>query len=206
MYKKHKFIKNIKKAWYKIKLIDRCLIIVMAILMFQSIYNLFVNEVNSQDTTTIDVVVRTTSAAIFGYFLSANFIKRPLRKYTNTDVSSNLFIDNNLSPKGQESNQNNIMNVKNTIGFTSEADNYEKKIPINNNEGFEEGETSELQIIIATVICIVALTVLFVVRNFTTTTSASLGTISQMRDFVSGCVGFLLGCPKIGRASCRERV
>lgn len=195
MYKKHKFIKNIKKAWYKIKLIDRCLIIVMAILMFQSIYNLFVNEVNSQDTTTIDVVVRTTSAAIFGYFLSANFIKRPLRKYTNTDVSSNLFIDNNLSPKGQESNQNNIMNVKNTIGFTSEADNYEKKIPINNNEGFEEGETSELQIIIATVICIVALTVLFVVRNFTTTTSASLGTISQMRDFVSGCVGFLLGCP-----------
>lgn len=112
MYKKHKFIKNIKKAWYKIKLIDRCLIIVMAILMFQSIYNLFVNEVNSQDTTTIDVVVRTTSAAIFGYFLSANFIKRPLRKYTNTDVSSNLFIDNNLSPKGQESNQNNIMNVK----------------------------------------------------------------------------------------------
>ncbi|HBE8815271.1 TPA: hypothetical protein KOD00_001706 [Clostridioides difficile] len=195
MYKKHKIIKNIKKAWYKIKLIDRCLIIVMAILMFQSIYNLFVNEVNSQDTTTIDVVVRTTSAAIFGYFLSANFIKRPLRKYTNTDVSSNLFIDNNLSPKGQESNQNNIMNVKNTIGFTSEADNYEKKIPINNNEGFEEGETSELQIIIATVICIVALTVLFVVRNFTTTTSASLGTISQMRDFVSGCVGFLLGCP-----------
>ncbi|HBH0853205.1 TPA: hypothetical protein KR672_002833, partial [Clostridioides difficile] len=115
MYKKHKFIKNIKKAWYKIKLIDRCLIIVMAILMFQSIYNLFVNEVNSQDTTTIDVVVRTTSAAIFGYFLSANFIKRPLRKYTNTDVSSNLFIDNNLPPKGQESSQNNIMNVKNTI-------------------------------------------------------------------------------------------
>ncbi|HBZ5208461.1 TPA: hypothetical protein MJX78_002655, partial [Clostridioides difficile] len=181
MYKKHKFIKNIKKAWYKIKLIDRCLIIVMAILMFQSIYNLFVNEVNSQDTTTIDVVVRTTSAAIFGYFLSANFIKRPSRKYTNTDVSSNLFIDNNLSPKGQESSQNNVMNVKNTIGFTSEADNYEKKIPINNNEGFEEGETSELQIIIATVICIVALTVLFIVRNFTITTSASLGTISQMR-------------------------
>ncbi|MGO0943885.1 hypothetical protein ACTPD5_22560, partial [Clostridioides difficile] len=45
----------------------------------------------------------------------------------------NEFLDNNLSPKGQESNQNNIMNVKNTIGFTSEADNYEKKIPINNN-------------------------------------------------------------------------
>ncbi|OJT72061.1 hypothetical protein BM530_21100, partial [Clostridioides difficile] len=67
MYKNIKFIK-IKKSRYKIKLIDRCLIIVMAILMFQSIYNLFVNEVNSQDTTTIDVVVRTTSAAIFGYF------------------------------------------------------------------------------------------------------------------------------------------
>ncbi|VFC55172.1 membrane protein [Clostridioides difficile] len=195
MYKKHKFIKNIKQAWYKIKLIDRCLIIVMAILMFQSIYNLFVNEVNSQDTTTIDVVVRTTSAAIFGYFLSVNFIKRPSRKYINTDVSSNFFIDNNLSKKSQESSQNNVMNVKNTIGFTSETDNYEKKIPTNNTEDFEDGDTSELQIVIATVICVVALTVLFVVRNFTTTTSASLGTISQMRDFVSGCVGFLLGCP-----------
>ncbi|NMS89810.1 hypothetical protein HGQ85_07695 [Clostridioides difficile] len=195
MYKKHKFIKNIKKAWYKIKLIDRCLIIVMAILMFQSIYNLFVNEVNSQDTTTIDVVVRTTSAAIFGYFLSANFIKRPSRKYINTDVSSNLFIDDNSSNKAQESSQNNVMNVKNTIGFTSETDNYEKKAPVNKIESVEEGETSELQIIIATVICVVALIVLFVVRNFTTVAPASLGTISQMRDFVSGCVGFLLGCP-----------
>lgn len=195
MYKKHKFIKNIKKAWYKIKLIDRCLIIVMAILMFQSIYNLFINEVNSQDTTTIDVVVRTTSAAIFGYFLSANFIKRPSRKYINTDVSSNLFIDDNSTNKVQESNKNNVMNVKNTIGFTSEIDNYENKVPVNKIEGTEEGETSELQIIIATVICVVALIVLFVVRNFTATTPASLGTISQMRDFVSGCVGFLLGCP-----------
>ncbi|MFL8710983.1 hypothetical protein Q3304_09455 [Clostridioides sp. GD02377] len=195
MYKKHKLIKNIKKAWYKIKLIDRCLIIVMAILMFQSIYTLFVNEVNSQDTTTIDVVVRTTSAAIFGYFLSANFIKRPSRKYINTDVSSNLFIDDNSANKGQESNQNNVMNVKNTIGFTSETDNYENKVSVNKIEGIEEGETSELQIIIATVICVVALIVLFIVRNFTTIAPASLGTISQMRDFVSGCVGFLLGCP-----------
>ncbi|MBY2476389.1 hypothetical protein KWV16_05810 [Clostridioides difficile] len=195
MYKNHKFIKNIKKAWYKIKLIDRCLIIVMAILMFQSIYNLFVNEVNSQDTTTIDVVVRTTSAAIFGYFLSANFIKKSSRKYINTDVSSNIFVDENSSNKGQEPNTNNIMNVKNTIGFTSDTDNYEKKVSVNKIEGIEEGETSELQIIIATVICVVALIVLFVVRNFTTTAPASLGTISQMRDFVSGCVGFLLGCP-----------
>ncbi|MGO0900779.1 hypothetical protein ACYZFO_00555 [Clostridioides difficile] len=195
MYKKRKFIKNIKKAWYKIKLIDRCLIIVMAILMFQSIYTLFVNEVNSQDTTTIDVVVRTTSAAIFGYFLSANFIKRPSRKYINTDVSSNLFIDDNSSNKGQESSQNNVMNVKNTIGFTSEIDNYENKVSVNKIEGIEEGETSELQIIIATVICVIALIVLFIVRNFATIAPASLGTISQMRDFVSGCVGFLLGCP-----------
>ncbi|CZR97858.1 MULTISPECIES: hypothetical protein [unclassified Clostridioides] len=195
MYKKRKFIKNIKKAWYKIKLIDRCLIIVMAILMFQSIYTLFVNEVNSQDTTTIDVVVRTTSAAIFGYFLSANFIKRPSRKYINTDVSSNLFIDDNSSNKGQESSQNNVMNVKNTIGFTSETDNYENKVSVNKIEGIEEGETSELQIIIATVICVIALIVLFIVRNFATIAPASLGTISQMRDFVSGCVGFLLGCP-----------
>lgn len=195
MYKNYKFIKNIKKAWYKIKLIDRCLIIVMAILMFQSIYNLFVNEVNSQDTTTIDVVVRTTSAAIFGYFLSANFIKKSSRKYINTDVSSNIFVDENSSNKGQEPNTNNLMYVKNTIGFTSDTDNYEKKVSVNKVEGIEEGETSELQIIIATVICVVALIVLFVVRNFTTTAPASLGTISQMRDFVSGCVGFLLGCP-----------
>ncbi|MGX9755804.1 hypothetical protein ACWYRQ_05990 [Clostridioides difficile] len=198
MDKKHKFMKSIKKAWYKIKLIDRCLIIVMAILMFESIYNLFVNEVNSQDTTTIDVVVRTTSAAIFGYFLSANFISRASRKVTNTDAYSNVFIDDNSSNKSQEPSQNNIMNVKNTIGFALENDDYQnndKKVFVNNGEDVEEGETSDLQIVIATVICVVALVVLFIVRNFTTPATASLGTISQMRDFVSGCVGFLLGCP-----------
>lgn len=198
MDKKHKFMKSIKKAWYKIKLIDRCLIIVMAILMLESIYTLFVNEVNSQDTTTIDVVVRTTSAAIFGYFLSANFISGTSRKVINTDAYSNVFIDDNSSNKGNVPSQNNIMNVKNTIGFELESDSYknnDKRVIVNNGEEIEERETSELQIVIATVICVIALIVLFIVRNFTIPATASIGTISQMRDFVSGCVGFLLGCP-----------
>ena len=48
----------------------------MAVLMLQSLYTLFFPGWDSQLSGSIDVVVRTSAAAVFGYFLSANFAAR----------------------------------------------------------------------------------------------------------------------------------
>ncbi|MGI6025414.1 MAG: hypothetical protein ACOX7G_00385 [Candidatus Scatomorpha sp.] len=57
----------------RIRLMDRCLLAYMAILLAQSAYSLFSAAALSTETSGIDIIVRTSTAAIFGYFLSANY-------------------------------------------------------------------------------------------------------------------------------------
>lgn len=186
-----RWLAAIKKSIQKIKLVDRCLILFMMILMAQSTYSLFTNESHSQETGSIDIMVRTTSAAIFGYFLSVNFIKRPAGKTGGGAATSAAptIIQDKRGGAG----------ITGQIGFTT---NSKAEPPIIfgvaesiTDELLEESETSQLQIIIATVIGVFALCVLILIRNFSAISPAMLATISQMRDFVSGCVGFLLGSP-----------
>lgn len=56
----------------RIRLMDRCLLAYMAILLAQSAYSLFSAALGTE-TGGIDIIVRTSTAAVFGYFLSANY-------------------------------------------------------------------------------------------------------------------------------------
>ena len=58
-----------------IHLVDKCLILFMTILLIQSACTLLGFPGNTAQANEIDVIIRTSSAAIFGYFLSANFIR-----------------------------------------------------------------------------------------------------------------------------------
>ena len=60
----------------KIHPVDRSLLLFLAVLLAQSAYSLFVPGGESQLSGDIDIIVRTSSAAIFGYLLSGNFIDR----------------------------------------------------------------------------------------------------------------------------------
>lgn len=57
----------------RVRLMDWCLLVMMAILLAQSAYSLFSAPALGTETSSIDIIVRTSSAAIFGYFLSANY-------------------------------------------------------------------------------------------------------------------------------------
>lgn len=61
-----------------IHLVDKCLILFMTILLIQSACTLLGFPGNTAQANEIDVIIRTSSAAIFGYFLSANFILEPV--------------------------------------------------------------------------------------------------------------------------------
>lgn len=163
------------KSLKRIKLVDRCLIIFMIILMTQSIYNLFFNEGILQNTNVIDIVVRTTTAAIFGYFLSSNF----MGKYNNKQADCAKKVE--------------VLD-KNIIG---DHNDNKQEVPVNDSKGENEVQnvSSNQQIIIATVIGVVSLIVLIIARNHNLINSTTTATISELRDFVSGSVGFLLGCP-----------
>ncbi len=183
-------IKKLKYSFKKIKLVDKCLILIMLILFIQICINLFCNEIFSNNTDPVDIVVRSTAAAIFGYFISVNFIKnesdikeelKSETKELKTDTSK---ITKDTSP--------NIYNNK-QIGFLSTSSDEMKsgKIDINNSNY----SSNSLQIIIVTLFSVISLIVILIARNYTSITSESTASISQLRDFVCGGVGFLLGYP-----------
>ncbi|MBW6409489.1 hypothetical protein [Clostridium weizhouense] len=192
--------RKLLKSFKRIALIDRCLILFMIILMIQLIYNLFSNEVISKNTHNIDVVIRTTAASIFGYFLSANFIKKSKNNKISCfkdDIISNensIYLDNTNSLNSVDSSENNPDFISSNVQSNNNTKN-EIDIKNSSNKNLTEQETSKQQIIIATIIGVISLIVIIIARNFTDLTQISLASLTQMRDFVSGCIGFLLGTP-----------
>ncbi|MEG1559505.1 MAG: hypothetical protein RR398_01375 [Clostridia bacterium] len=162
-------------------LADKCLLIFMFLLMFQSTHNLFFHELAMLEGTSFNVIVRTTAAAIFGYFISANF------QHVGRDKSEN---EENFSGTPVVSTDN----YKNENQPLYGIDNIE---PENKDSNADDKITAKqrncLQIIVVAAIGLTALILLIIAHDFFEDSSMATATISQLRDFVSGSVGFLIG-------------
>lgn len=140
--------KRLGKALAGIPPTDRWLILFMAILLGQSAYSLFAGPGSHPESGDIDVIVRTASAAIFGYFLSAR----------------------DRQGEGQAAEPGGHM------------------------------------VAAAAAVGLFCLVVLLALRDVAPEDPAAVGsdsataTVAQFRDFISGCVGLLIGAPT-GRAS-----
>ncbi len=158
----HRVWNRIRVSFRKIHLIDKCLLLLMLVLLSQSAYILLANNGSVAETNHIDVIVRTASASIFGYLISANFIQHGGSAPSET--------------KEQQEPD-------------TKAQQDEPRPPV----------CARIQIITATAIALFCLITLIVVRNMSghdgTTNPSTAAVIAQFRDFVSGCVGFLIGCP-----------
>lgn len=158
-----KFEKWLKKGLKKIHIVDKCLIVFMIILLIQSSYSLFANHTGTAETNNVDIIIRTSTASIFGYFLSANFIKKQIKS-------------NQPSKHSTEINKN-INTARNNSTIKSS----------------HSGNHNCIQIFIATAIGIFSLCVLLFSGDFDINNQSALATLAQFRDFVSACVGFLIG-------------
>lgn len=61
------------RRWGGIYLVDKFLLCILALLMFQSAVNLFLRGEVTAEVNGIDALMRTSAAGIFGYLVSANF-------------------------------------------------------------------------------------------------------------------------------------
>lgn len=176
----------------QISLVDRCLLLYLALLLLYMIVNLFI-KTDSQDTNTIDIIIRTSAAVIIGYFLSGNFSK------TSNDKKQkrNKVIQENdpLVPSSQSEEQ-----IKNVIGFQIPSEQEITKkgmIQVMEEEIMEEeGSCNHIQVIIVACIGGISLLLLFIARNYVENNPEISATVSQFRDFVSACVGYLVSCGK----------
>ena len=174
--------------------VDRSLLLFMTVLLAQAVYTLFF-PASGQAAGDIDIVVRTSSAAIFGYFLGANFI----RHTTQSGQAQTVGQGHSLETGGEPSAAGPVAR----IGFdTGAAQADQGGIAIQAASSPSENATAGcLQIRVATVIGLACLIALLVLRNLSQWGLLPVQweeisvTAAQLRDFVSGCVGFLIGSP-----------
>lgn len=181
------------RAWFLgLPAVDRSLLVFMVILLVQSVYSVFFHAAG-KTASDIDVIVRTSAAAIFGYFLSANFASGTASApQTPTSASAHIL------PAAD--NENDRAVLKNPIGFGEHESSLESG-STQSDGGNEAATACSLQITVATGIGLFCLLALILLRNASQwfpsldDPNAVASTIVQFRDFVSGCVGFLIGCP-----------
>ena len=173
--------------------VDKSLLLFM-VLLLQSAYSIFFPSEAAPAVGDIDVIIRTSSAAIFGYFLSANFVNRSSAQPEAASAPAAL---TTAAQAGTEANA-----PKNQIGFTAGDAALEsggaQTVPSPSLPAWLP-DSSCLQVTAATVIGLFCLVVLLVLRNTADSQLLSSDSVSatvvQFRDFVSGCVGFLIGFP-----------
>ena len=185
---------SLASAWGKIPLVDRCLLVFMVLLLFQSAYSLFFPAAG-EAAGDIDIIVRTSAAAIFGYFLSANFAGGSSGAGQEPDVEPAHIMElaDDTPPAGPE--------ARRAIGFVTAGDP-----PLEGGDAqfrTQPGRTETpagcgLQVGVTAGIGLFCLAVLLLLRNTGQVSPLGDGgtaTVAQLRDFVSGCVGFLIGYP-----------
>lgn len=174
-------------------MVDKCLLVILTLLMLQSALNLFINEANSRETSSIDVVIRTSTAGIFGYLISANFNQQRKRKRQKQNSASNTATITAAGTTGD---------VRNRIGFDSGAADGELSTAaapqLAQSDGESHNRYDKAQVLVVASVCVASLGILLIYRNFFPVSASAVGTLTQFRDFVSGSVGFLISCSTSG--------
>lgn len=199
MFSVNMVVSCMKNLWIKIKaliakigLVDRFLILFMLILLLYTAIGIFIGITNSQSGDMVDTIIRTSSASIFGYFISTNFTK------INTTNSPADSYSSNLSIPAQTNDENLNVPPSNGNEVAASANDTEEQVKTSVTE-FSPNQVScsKLQVIIVSSIGGCALILLFITKFFIAETSEISVTVSQLRDFVSASIGFLISC---GRA------
>ena len=176
---------------------DRFLIVFMLILYAYMLYSLLTGKPLSGDSNTVDVIVRTSAAAIFGYFISSNFASGRGYIYDTYDTGSNIGVG-----AGTEQNSAAISSgttVERQIGFHVSSENTDVEpgqITYRENAITDTKKSCKLQVMIVAVIGLISLAILLIARNFQHDAPEVTAIVSQLRDFVSACIGFLISCGK----------
>ena len=182
--KKNTLLNRITAWWRTLHLVDRLLMIFMTIMLIQSAHNLFFHELSMQNSGTLDTVIRTTAVSIFGYFISSGFQGASRQSVTSAQTAIGFAAEQN--EPGQPTAR---------IGFSAESETDSKaqtEIAVSHSSG-SPGQRLRQQMIIVAIIGISSLLILVVARNYTQPCTEAVATLSQLRDFVSGSVGFLTG-------------
>lgn len=185
-----KLWKGVQKNIRKISIVDRFLMVFMLILFVYTIVQIFMGVAASQDDNTVGVIVRTSLASIFGYFISSNFAGGRSPSSSKTSSVQGRSISSEFA------NSDPSSRIKNQIGFESSPKGETGGISLSENSSLPVKHCSKVQVCIVAAIGLVSLVILVVTKQFPEATAELAAMKSQLRDFTSACIGFLVSCGK----------
>ncbi len=170
-----------------IPLTDKFLLLFLLLLLIQSCVYLFCYEKLPPHDDTIDVMMRSCMATIFGYFMSAGFgqqTKSDEIQQISAIAESTVTAEHTDTPTAKQ------------IGFV--ADQTQPTPPKQPKQSIYTPlvARNKQQALIVAVLGFVALVVVFLFRMFFVTQQYAIPVISQLQDFVVGSIGFLVGYQK----------
>lgn len=170
-----------------IHLVDMYLIFFMLILLIYMGIRLFWQVPNSQDSSAVDIVVRTSAVAIFGYFLSGNFAKNGSQ---TTSVQTSVRPEELIAEISPENP------VKNQIGFVKPEAESPQIGTLDTSTQIDSPQIvcSKMQVWVVATISLISLIILMIAREMAASSPETAAAISQFRDYVSAGVGFLISC------------
>lgn len=176
-------------------LVDRFLFLFMSIFYLYMGIHLFTGTAALESSRPVDIIVRTSAAAIFGYFISANFSSSnvPTIKNTSTVQEPQIFSD--------ESAANQPM-IQNKIGFQAEG----KRTDSANLSRLSAQTVSSLdhcgqqQVVVVAVFGFLSFFLLVFASHLPEQSENLTAIMSQLRDFVSASIGFLISCKSAKKA------
>ena len=173
--------KRIRAAGAEICLVDWSLLLFMAILLCYTAENLFGNAPVTQSSEAIDIIARTSAAAIFGYFISGNFNVTPTQE-------GNREKENEATLPGRDAAQA-ASGAADTEAIPKEsspaASDVSRAVP----EKTAGRRANPVQILAVAIVGLLALCFLLVARE---QGREDMAAIAQLQDFVSASVGFLV--------------
>lgn len=141
-------------------------LILFVIMLYLYVTITLFNQNVPQSANSIDVIIRTALSAVFGYLISKNF------SASTSDYQDDVF------SSGISSNE--ILDNISPPESTSQP----------------KQSCSKIQITLVAIIGFTSLLLLLILKNTSILISEHAAEISQLRDFVSGSIGFLISCGK----------
>lgn len=179
-----------RKILSRISLVDRFLILFMFLLFCYMAYQLFSGGL-SDENNTIDVIVQTSAATIFGYFISVNSLTAVPKKESISQLPTTT------AGITQASKEKETVGVK--IGFqdpSEESQTEMGRITVSEIPDASKGTCGKLQIWVVSAVGLLSLVILIGTKGYSDVTPELTALVSQLRDFLFGCIGFLVGCGK----------
>lgn len=168
-----------------IGIVDRFLLVFMLVLFGCMVTYLFASH--SEGNETVNTLVKTSAASVFGYFISANFLKTKESQTTEEPETRSVGktpaqAAKILSDETAEPVENPVLPERQLPGTIQPTASTECR--------------SKMQILIVSLIGLLSLAALLVSYSLKNESSGFVSTVSQLRDFVSTCIGFLISYRK----------